>query len=87
MPRITPEERARFHAILDKSIDKMNRPKNAEKQHWSNQPTIGLLKHLREENHELVKAFFYESDEAIIDECYDNINLPLMIIDNLQGNK
>ena len=27
MPRIKPEERARFHEIVDRAIDKMNLPK------------------------------------------------------------
>ena len=35
MPRITKEERFRFHEILDNSIDKTNSPKNSDKIHWS----------------------------------------------------
>jgi len=83
MPRITAAERKRFHTILDASIDKLNSPKNCKKFHWSKADNNSLMDHLCKENNELLYALNYETDEEAIMEGYDNINLPMMIIDNL----
>lgn len=50
MNRITPEERERFHKILDDSIDKMNSPKNTGKDHWSELSREELRKMVNIEN-------------------------------------
>ena len=87
MSRITAEERKRFHNYLDEAIDKLNSPKNIKKEHWSNLSTHTLFDLFKNENYELDDAIDFESNENIIDECYDNINFPLFIIDNLRRNK
>lgn len=92
MERVTPEERARFHKILDESIDKMNSPKNAKKNHWSYLRIKTLQKMVNVENSELDLALesvinYYKEKRIIESENFDLINLNIMIIDNLRGNK
>ena len=85
MNRITPSERKRFHKILDDSIDKMESPKNANKIHWSKLYIMGLQKMINVENAELELAVADNMD--IETENKDLINLNLMMIDNLRGNR
>jgi len=97
MGRITEEERIRFHKILDESIDKMNSPKNSEKCHWSVLNTFVLQKMINTENAELDLAVTEWSFESISQnpeyknhiesENFDLVNLNLMMVDNLRGNK
>ena len=95
MNRITEAERIRFHSILDDSIDKLNSPKNIDKEHWKYQDITDLCLRQKQECDELEMAVFNyfqifngkSVQENIESECYDNINFPLMIIDNLRGNK
>lgn len=85
MPKITDEERARFHKYLDASIDKMNSPKNCKKPHWSDQSVSDLLYHLENEVCELFTAVRLGRPEHQIYESNDVINLAMMIIDNNHG--
>lgn len=86
--RITPEERARFHKIVDDSIDKMNSPKNRDKEHWKDYPDYILQQMINVENAELELAIIADLGlDSIKSENYDLINLNLMMIDNLRGNK
>lgn len=85
MDRITKKERDRFHKYIDKSIDKLNSKKNSNKMHWSTQSIKHLQKLVNIENAELscaVEMTYFNCD--IETECYDLINLNLMIIDNLR---
>lgn len=86
MNRITAAERKRFHKILDDSIDKMNNPKNRDKKHWSTLDRWELQKMVNVENAELELAIYYISGD-IETECFDLINLNMMLTDNLRGNK
>jgi len=96
--RVTLKERTRFHKILDDSIDKMNSPKNADKVHWRFIKTFNLQKMINIENAELdlavnnhctkdytVIGSAYEDE--VMTESFDLINLNLMMVDNLRGNK
>lgn len=87
MPRITDDERARFHARLDECIDKLNWAKNAKKVHWSTQSNEDLFKHLSQEIFELHEATITDSAFYLEDECKDVANIALMIFDNVRGNK
>ena len=87
MPRITDDERSRFHSYLDVAIDKMNNPKNSQKPHWSTQSIEDLFDHLCKEADELSAEVMYEAKENTIDESNDVINIAMMIIDNVRGNK
>lgn len=89
MNRITEAERKRFHKILDDSIDKLDSPKNADKTHWKYCDITYLTLRQNDECNELKKAVFSDISikENIESECFDNINFPLFIIDNLRGNK
>lgn len=88
MDRITNKERTRFHKILDESIDKMNSPKNANKIHWKNLDISFLQKHINVENAELELAVHCVLlNRDIESENFDLINLNLMMIDNIRGNK
>jgi hypothetical protein len=84
MPKITEEERQRFHQILDDSIDKLNSEKNIKKVHWKH-CSIQYLKNRKiQEKKELREALIKKfGDIKIKSECYDNINFNLFIIDNL----
>ena len=84
--RITEAERKRFHKILDDSIDKMNSPKNKDKQHWSLLSKWDLQKMINVENAELELAVYYVGGD-VETENKDLINFNLMMIDNLRGNK
>lgn len=86
MPRITEDERKRFHALLDQSIDKMNRPKNANKSHWWQLNTEYLFKMLAIEVAELDCAIVFSKQDGIAEECMDVINFAMMIFDNERGN-
>jgi hypothetical protein len=86
--RVTPKERQRFHKILDDSIDKMNSPKNANKMHWSTQTIQHLQKLSNIESAELDCAVFMGYfGKDIESENFDLINLNMMMVDNLRGNK
>lgn len=87
MPRVAADERARFHKYLDAAIDKMNRPKNASKEHWSKLCDEYLSDKLIIEAHELKCAVKFEGDMEENEESYDVINYAMMIIDNNSGNK
>jgi NTP pyrophosphatase (non-canonical NTP hydrolase) len=87
MARITDDERARFHALLDECIDKLNTPKNAAKQHWSTQFYDQLFEHLVKETIELHTEILFMDRHNIEDECKDVVNIALMIFDNVRGNK
>jgi len=82
--RITPEERKRFHKILDDSIDKMNSPKNARKVHWSLLSNEELQKMINIENAELDLAVCL--NRYIETENFDLINYNMMMVDNMRGN-
>ncbi len=84
MPKITEEERQRFHKILDNSIDKLNSEKNIKKVHWKHCSIKYLIHRKIEEKKELKEALIKDfGDIKIKSECYDNINFNLFIIDNL----
>lgn len=85
MPRITDDERERFHKYLDASIDKMERPKNTDKGHWSNVCNEYLSKKLIIEAHEPECAVSFEGHIEENEESYDVINYAMMIIDNNMG--
>lgn len=85
MNRITEAERKRFHKILDDSIDKLNSHKNMSKVHWSSECLEGIQKMITIENAELDLAIYENYD--IETENYDLINLNMMMVDNLRGNK
>ena len=88
MPRITNEERVRFHKILDDSIDKMNSPKNSGKIHWSKVHNRDIQKMINIENAELDYACFSNArPEEIESENFDLINLNMMMADNLRENR
>lgn len=93
MERVSKEERARFHKILDDSIDKMNSPKNSKKCHWSTEAIGRLQKFVNTENAELeAGVYLYHADPlhngAVVEtENFDLINLNMMMVDNLRGNK
>ena len=92
MPRVTPEERERFHKILDDSIDKMNSPKNAEKDHWSKIHLEKLQKMISVEDKELELACYCilrgeAFTQDVESENFDLINLNIMMVDNLRGNE
>jgi hypothetical protein len=80
-PRITQEERTNFHAILDQAIDKMNRPKNAQKPHWTEQERDELLSLLKIEVRELSHAMKFKSLDDQNEELYDVINYAMMMAD------
>jgi len=87
MNRITEAERKRFHKILDDSIDKLDSPKNSEKTHWSEIGIHELTAFQNGECIELIGAVTLQKPQKNIEsECFDNINFPLFIIDNLRGN-
>ena len=85
MSRITEAERKRFHKILDDSIDKMNSSKNAGKTHWEKISSFILQKMIAVESNELDLAIVANLD--IETENFDLINLNMMMVDNLRGNK
>ena len=86
--RITEAERKRFHDYLDLSIDKMNNSKNSQKDHWETHSIGYLQKHINVENAELDMAVNCNLKHADIEsECYDLINLSLMLIDNLKTHE
>ena len=86
MPRITEEERKRFHQYLDECIDKMNRPKNAKKQHWSGQRITTLHAMTVVEIAELQVALLEASPVGLAEECMDIVNMTMMIMDNVHGD-
>ena len=85
--RITKEERSRFHKIVDDSINKMNSPKNADKEHWSLLSTNKLERMINVESSELSLAISDFNTDSVETECFDIINCSLFIADNLRGNK
>lgn len=86
--RITQEETKRFTTIFEASLAKLETPKNCLKPNWLTQDLYELLLHKKNEMQELINAIiFNHGTDAIISEAYDNINLSLMIIDNLQQTK
>ena len=89
MSRITEAERKRFHNYLDESIDKLNSPKNVNKEHWSGHGIEYLCQRQHDEYIELEKSIYLDpvTQKNIESECYDNMNFPLFIIDNVRGNK
>jgi NTP pyrophosphatase (non-canonical NTP hydrolase) len=87
MPRITVEERIRFHARLDECIDKLNTDKNLAKPHWSIQFNEQLFDHLMREVIELHEGLVLGDKSNIKEECKDVVNIALMIFDNTRGNK
>ena len=92
MPRVSEEERDRFHKILDESIDKMNSSKNTTKPHWKNESIGSLQKKINVENAELDGAMYDFKEnkwiprETVESENFDLINLNMMMVDNLRGN-
>ena len=87
MPRVTEEERKRFHEFVDLSIDKMNLPKNEKKAHWACLGNGELADLLVTEVFELRHAVFYPFHGDVKDECKDVINFALMIFDNSTKGK
>lgn len=87
MERITPEDRSAFHIILDRAIDKMNLPKNADKPHWACIDNRELADLAEIEIKELHHAVNYPYHSSVIQECYDVINYALMIADNASKGK
>lgn len=87
MPRIKDEERARFHEIVDRAIDKMNLPKNEGKAHWGCLENRELIDLAEIEIKELHHAVDYPHHSNVTSECYDVINYALMIADNASKGK
>jgi hypothetical protein len=87
MPRVTNEERKRFHDFVDEAIDKINLPKNEKKAHWGCLENRELVDLLTTETFELRHAVFYPHHGDIKDECKDVINFALMISDNAVKGK
>lgn len=81
MPRVTENERERFHKIVDLAIDKMNLPKNEKKAHWRCLESKELSMMLETETKELIHAVNYPAHGNIFSECCDVINFSLMIAD------
>lgn len=85
MPRVTKEERERFHDILDTCIDKMNNHKNKNKIHWSELSDEILTRMISIEEKELELAVFtFSVDSDITNELKDIINESLMLFDNIE---
>jgi hypothetical protein len=83
--RVTDKERKRLHAILDECIDiKLNSEKNSKKSHWNKLLIPVLSKMQLVEANELELAMFTFDIPSVISECYDNIAIPLFIIDNIK---
>ena len=89
MQRVTEAERKRFHKIVDDSIDKLESPKNVDKEHWSKLSIPKLQKYINVENAELECAVFDHCHFRPIIECegFDIINYSLFLIDNIRCNK
>lgn len=87
MPRISDETRERLHEIVDKAIDKMNAPKNENKENWRCLENKELSMLLEAEVKELCHAVEYPHHASILSECFDVINFALMIADNAQNGK
>lgn len=95
MGRVTEKERIRFHKILDELIDnKLNSGKNSRKSHWNTLKLQTLTKmniietaelDLAITNYSLINSVNNKAE--IISECYDNIAIPLFIIDNIHDGK
>ena len=85
--RVSLQEKERLSDIAGEAIEKLNSPKNSVKSHWSSHDLFYLQKRLQDEQWELDDAISRMKVSEITDECYDNINFCLMIIDNLKGNK
>lgn len=79
MARITDKERKEFHELLDFSIRKLDSPKNANKNHWSELSFNELQKMGMIEAHELELAVLQRDPKAMIDECDDIINFALFL--------
>ena len=87
MTRLTIREKIRFFRIFRGALKKLERKKNASKDHWRTANHKYLLTRLWEEYNELDEAVINEhSSEDIIDECYDIINFALFVADN-EGEK
>lgn len=84
MSRITDDERNRFHNYIDYAIDKLNNDKNRNKPHWLEETTVKLSDMITVESAELNLAVRHGSENEIKNECYDLINLSLMIIDEME---
>ena len=84
MKRVNIITRLRLLRIANSAISKLNSEKNRTKPDWHEQSFGSLCYHLGKENMELFEAVYtVKCDfEHVIDECKDNINLPLMIADN-----
>lgn len=85
--RITTADRARFHEIVDRAIDKMNAPRNAKKPHWSSIGNYELIDLEEIEVKELRHAVDFPHHSSVVNECYDVINYALMIADNAMKGK
>lgn len=85
--RITFDEILRFAHYHAHAIDKLESPKNKNKEHWLDQSIVHLNRRLEEEKTEFREAFMEgKSKDDMIDELKDIINLSLMIWDKLENN-
>lgn len=78
--RITEQERARFHALLDECIDKMNSDKNKEKSHWSGLSNTEIVYNIRVEVAEAELSLV--AGWGLREELKDIINFALFGMDN-----
>ena len=85
--KVSPEERGRFQSFLTRAINKLDSEKNRKKDHWETASIAELDLMLDVEKKELSLAIFAGLDEAIRQECYDIINLAMMILDNVRGER
>jgi len=87
MARVTENDRALFHTILDNAIDKMESPKNIEKAHWRCMKNRELVEMLIVEAFELRHAVYFLTDKDIENECKDVLNFGSMIADNARAGR
>jgi NTP pyrophosphatase (non-canonical NTP hydrolase) len=84
--RIADEETLRFTYYFIFALEKLESPKNKNKEHWFDQSLVYLNRRLEEEKTEFREAFMEgKSKEDMIDELKDIINLSLMIWDKLEN--
>lgn len=73
-------------------LEKLVRPKNLQKRHWSEDDNLDLLERVREELEEVQAAyknleahFSSLGSEEVIDECADVANMIMMVADNIRS--
>ena len=83
--KLTNEQKSQFYLHLDNSLEKLDSSKNRLKPHWRNHTIVLLSKMIDIENKELSMAVYKGEKNGIKTECYDLINLCLMILDNIEN--